>query len=221
MSLKYPGGFVTKNPVGPTGNTASGIWTLDQAMRYSKQNVWPGSWLLVWTLDSSGSIYSISRPGFNGMSTAVSGCSAITYSNLPSFWSEVKLSSVLYPNVNWYFKRSDNVNNLPLFLQTMLSGGNPATYMTVNISYNITLDTTRSSTPNSGSNPFQFMHNNNGSEPGDIPTFGVNGGYVWGTGMYWGNIDAFSNYGGLLNRTTAWASSSGGNTGDRLLIYVR
>ena len=63
--------------------------------------------------------------------------------------------------------------------------------------------------------------NNNGSEPGDIPTFGVNGGYVWGTGMYWGNIDAFSNYGGLLNTTTAWASSSGGNTGDRLLIYVR
>ena len=93
--------------------------------------------------------------------------------------------------------------------------------MSINASYSITLDYTRSSVPNSGSNPYQFMHNNNGSEPGDIPTFGVNGGYVWGTGMFWGNIDAFSNYGGLMNTTTALSGPGGGNTGDRLLVYVK
>lgn len=176
------------------------------------------NWELVWTLDSTGSIYSISRVtpdiGFGG-------CSSITYAQLKSDWSEVKLTSLLHPEVYWTFSKGDNPTNLPLFLQTMLTGGDPGTYMTINVQYSITLDLTKSSTPNGGSNPYQFMHNNDGSEPGDIPTFGIYGGYVWSTGMYWGNIDAFSNYGGLLNTTTAHVGSSGGNTGDRLLIYVR
>jgi hypothetical protein len=39
--------------------------------------------------------------------------------------------------------------------------------------------------------------------------------------MYWGQIDAYSNYGGLMNRTIAQVGATGGNTGDRLLVYVR
>ena len=46
MSIKqYPGGIITKNPTAPTGpyqdGAASGIWTLDQAMNYTKQGIWP------------------------------------------------------------------------------------------------------------------------------------------------------------------------------------
>ena len=180
-------------------------------------------WLLVWTLDASGSIYSMSRPTV--VYSNASGCQGYTYTQLQSYkggnWTDVMLTSFLYPGVRWVFSRSANSTNLPLFMQTILSGGNPGSYMSINASYSITLDYTRSSVPNSGSNPYQFMHNNNGSEPGDIPTFGVNGGYVWGTGMFWGNIDAFSNYGGLMNTTTALSGPGGGNTGDRLLVYVK
>ena len=42
MSTKYPGGFITKNPVAPTTTAASGIWTLDQATQYIKAGTWPG-----------------------------------------------------------------------------------------------------------------------------------------------------------------------------------
>lgn len=42
MSKQYPGGFIVKNPISPTSSTASGIWTLDQAMQYKKANTWPG-----------------------------------------------------------------------------------------------------------------------------------------------------------------------------------
>lgn len=41
MSLKYPGGFITKSPVAPTALVASGMWTLDQAMQLKKQGTWP------------------------------------------------------------------------------------------------------------------------------------------------------------------------------------
>ena len=45
MSTKYPGGFITKSPVAPAGpyetSVANGIWTLDQAMQFKKQGIWP------------------------------------------------------------------------------------------------------------------------------------------------------------------------------------
>ena len=45
MSQKYPGGFITKSPVAPTGSydtsVASGMWTIDQAMQFKKQGLWP------------------------------------------------------------------------------------------------------------------------------------------------------------------------------------
>ena len=41
MSTKYPGGFITKSPVAPSQGTASGMWTIDQAMQLKKQGVWP------------------------------------------------------------------------------------------------------------------------------------------------------------------------------------
>ena len=42
MSIKqFPGGIVTKNPTAPSQGIASGIWTLDQAMQFKKQGLWP------------------------------------------------------------------------------------------------------------------------------------------------------------------------------------
>lgn len=44
MSEKYPGGFITKNAPQPTGGesgSAPGIWTLDQALQYTKAGTWP------------------------------------------------------------------------------------------------------------------------------------------------------------------------------------
>lgn len=180
-------------------------------------------WLLVWTLDASGNTSSIYRP--LAVSKSVSGCNAFTYAQLQSYkngnWSEAMFTSVLYPSVRWVFSRSANSTNLPIVLQALLTGGNPATYMTINVAYNVTLDTSKSSVPISGTNPLCFMHNWASGEVGDIPTLGNTGGYVWSTGMYWGQIDAYTNYGGLMNRTTPHVGGGGGNTGDRLLVYVR
>ena len=51
MSTQYPGGFITKSPVVPSGpyetSTASGIWTVDQALQYTKQGIWPTAGRLV------------------------------------------------------------------------------------------------------------------------------------------------------------------------------
>ena len=41
MSLKYPGGFITKNYVAPTPSAAKGVWTLDQQMQAQKTGTWP------------------------------------------------------------------------------------------------------------------------------------------------------------------------------------
>jgi hypothetical protein len=41
MSQKYLGGFITKSPVAPTALVAKGVWTLDQAMQFKKQGLWP------------------------------------------------------------------------------------------------------------------------------------------------------------------------------------
>jgi hypothetical protein len=45
MSQKYIGGIITKSPVVPSGpyetSTAKGVWTLDQAMQFKKQGLWP------------------------------------------------------------------------------------------------------------------------------------------------------------------------------------
>lgn len=45
MSKQYPSGFITKNPVIPSGqyqnSSASGIWTIAEHAYWEKQNLWP------------------------------------------------------------------------------------------------------------------------------------------------------------------------------------
>ena len=37
----YLGRIITKNPQPPSPNSASGVWTLDEALQYSKAGKWP------------------------------------------------------------------------------------------------------------------------------------------------------------------------------------
>lgn len=39
---RYSGRVMTKNPVTPTLSSAPGIWTLEEAMQYTKAGTWPG-----------------------------------------------------------------------------------------------------------------------------------------------------------------------------------
>ncbi|WJZ48124.1 concanavalin A-like lectin/glucanase superfamily protein [Phage DSL-LC04] len=41
MSLRYPGGLITKSPTAPTTSAAKGVWTLEQALQYIKAGTWP------------------------------------------------------------------------------------------------------------------------------------------------------------------------------------
>jgi len=41
MSERFPGGFITKTPPVPTLASASGVWTVEQAMEYQKAGTWP------------------------------------------------------------------------------------------------------------------------------------------------------------------------------------
>lgn len=43
---RYSGRVMTKNPVTPTLASAPGIWTLEEAMQYTKAGTWPGTGLL-------------------------------------------------------------------------------------------------------------------------------------------------------------------------------
>lgn len=179
-------------------------------------------WLLIWNLDESGTIYSISRP--TTVSKDAPGCNSYTYTQLTSYksgsWTQIMFTSLFHPHIKWVFDLSSNSTNLPLVLQAIMIDGNPANYMTTNTNYPVSLNWDLSTSLNP-TTTYSFMHNNNGSEPGDIPTLGVSDGVVWGTGMFWGQIDAYTNYGGLLNTQIPHIGSGGGSTGDRLLVYVR
>ena len=70
MAKNYPGGFVTKSPVatvggtdvgfGAEGGTASGMWTLDQAMGLKQQGLWPTpsipKKLFIWGQNATGQL---------------------------------------------------------------------------------------------------------------------------------------------------------------------
>lgn len=63
MSKKYPGGIITKSPATPTGpyqtGTAPGVWTMDQASYWIKQNLWPTAGLIPnWVMTLSSSTFS-------------------------------------------------------------------------------------------------------------------------------------------------------------------
>ncbi len=63
MSQQYPGGFITYVPLDVTTSTASGMWTLDQAMQYRKAGTWPGLALFAFTTFTFTSASTVGRHG--------------------------------------------------------------------------------------------------------------------------------------------------------------
>jgi hypothetical protein len=67
MSQKYPGGFITKSPTAPTTSAASGMWTLDQAMQFKKQGIWPSPPIVIGSAFGGG--FFAGQIGVSGVAT--------------------------------------------------------------------------------------------------------------------------------------------------------
>ena len=179
-----------------------------------------GELTLVYTITNSGTstIASPSQLSLETISKDSSGVALVPYETMNSSvnWQRVLFTSLNKPWVQWRFDRSSAIENiLKAMLSPYSSWGN---YVSVNGTYGVTLGV-GSSIGVGGAPATNFQHNNGGGEGYDILTLG-NSGTVWSTGMYWGQIDDPSNYGGFLNTVYPHSGSGGGNTGDKLLIYV-
>ena len=173
---------------------------------------------LVWSADAGGGLTSgnFTTYNFDAMTPSLSGYNYTTYSNIPTNWQRLVLTS-RDRGVVWTF---DNDTASRRMLESLCNEWSSWTAVK-NTEYGIDVKSGSSRYANTnGTYTLQFMHNNGGSETHDIVTLGNTGGYVWSEGMYWGNIDSTSNYAGLRNSYDAHIGSSGGNTGDRLYVYV-
>lgn len=171
---------------------------------------------LVYSVDSGGDARNPTSLAFGDVTISNSGVNMTDADDaeLNAYpWQAIKFTSRDKPYVQWRFARSANTESV------LSSLANPYASWTMGRAAGLTV------TPIAGSSgsvarDLQFMHENSGTESHDMPTLGELGGSVWGTGMYWGNIDSTTNYGGLLNTPYPHSGSGGGNTGDRLLVYL-
>ena len=173
---------------------------------------------LVFSMDAGGGLTSgnFTQYNFDVMTPTLSGFNYTLYSNIPTGWDRLVLTS-RDKGVVWTF---DNDVASRRMLESLCNEFADWTAVK-NTEYGIDVKSGSSRYANTnGTYTIQFMHNNGGAETHDIVTLGVTGGYVWSTGMYWGNIDSTSNYGGIMNDYDAHVGSSGGNTGDRIYAYV-
>jgi hypothetical protein len=177
--------------------------------------------MLVWVMSDSGSstVHSPTLRTLSTISTSDTGVALIDWTTFPYWnaWTRVCFTSVNKPYVQWRFERTPAVENLVKAFMSPYSrwssyghSGSLVEGFAIGPGSSIKV----------GDINIGWQQNNNGSESFDIPTLGNNGGSVWSTGMYWGQIDVPSNYGGLLNTISPHSGSGGGNTGDKLLIYL-
>jgi hypothetical protein len=177
--------------------------------------------MLVWVMSNTGSsgVASPTLRTLSTISTSDQGVALIDWTTFPYWtsWTRVCFTSLLNPNVQWRFERTPLVENLvKTFMSPYSRWSSYGQTGTVITGYAVG----PGSSIRVGDVNIAWQHNNGGGERFDIPTLGNSGGNVWETGMFWGQIDDPSNYGGLMNRVTPQVGSSGGNTGDTLLIYL-
>jgi len=174
---------------------------------------------LVWSMDASGSVVnSYTTHDFDAFGENQTGVNFTSYSNIPTGWDRLVLTSKNRGTVWTFANNADSRRHLESLC-------NPIS------SWTATKNTSYDAQPREGSSRYattgtlytgmRYQHNNNGTESHDICTLGNSGNDVWSSGMYWGNIDATSNYGGLMNQYNATSGSGGGNTGDTLYAYVQ
>ena len=170
-----------------------------------------------------GTVHNPTEVTWDNMSTAATGRTHVNWTTFPYWdnWTRVRFTSTNHPYRMWRFERNDTIESI---VKTFMS---PFSQWS---SYGITTNSTYKVFPGPGSSilvgggdqgigGLNFQHNNNGSEAYDIPTLGRDG-TVWSNGMFWGQIDAPSNYGGFMNLLSPTSGSGGGNTGDKLLVYL-
>jgi hypothetical protein len=173
---------------------------------------------LVWSMDASGSVVNnYTTHNFNALAEGQTGVNFTSYSNIPTGWDRLVLTSKNRGTV-WTFANNTETRR---WLESLC---NPIS------SWTSSKNATNNVYPREGSSRYAttgtlynmiYQHNNNGGETHDICTLGNTGGDVWTSGMYWGNIDYTSNYGGLMNQYDATSGSGGSATGDTLYAYVK
>tara|TARA_R100000030_G_scaffold28254_1_gene20740 strand:- start:4530 stop:5912 length:1383 start_codon:yes stop_codon:yes gene_type:complete len=170
---------------------------------------------LVYVFDATGDARSPTYKALGNVRVSDNSVTAVAYNDViaNTDWNAVVFTSDQRPYVRWRFDR--NASNIDTWLGSLLN--NYSNWAANN-------NSTYSVTPVAGSSgkvgeTMNFQHNNGGGESHDIVTLG-NNGTVWGSGMYWGNIDSTGNYGGILNKTEPHSGSGGGNTGERLFVYL-
>lgn len=175
---------------------------------------------LVFSMDASGSVINnYTTHTFGALTEGQTGVNFTSYSNIPTDWDRLYLTSKNKGTV-WVFENNADIRR---WLESLC---NPKSSWTAaaNTKYSCYLfeGSSRWATVLSTKKQLTFEHNNSGSESHDICTLGNTGSAdVWTEGMFWGNIDSTSNYGGILNYYISHVGSSGGNTGDTLYAYVR
>lgn len=173
---------------------------------------------LVFSMDASGSVINnYTTHTFNALTEGQTGVNFTSYSNIPTGWDRLYLTSRNKGTV-WVFENNANSRT---WLQSLC---NPKSSWTANKNTRYEIypfeGSSRYATA-TGSKLMIYQHNNNGNETHDIPTLGNHGSDVWSNGMYWGNIDFTSNYGGILNHYNDHQGSGGSSTGDTLYAYVK
>ena len=170
---------------------------------------------LVYVMDNTGDVRSPNFAPFGTVKESDQSVTATLYSDVDanSDWTVARFTSNIRPYNQWRIARTDP--NLGTVLSSLLN--NYAQWGSAN-------NATQTVTPLAGSSGFvnetmNFQHNNGGGESHDIVTLGRTG-TVWSSGMVWGNIDSTGNYGGILNTPYYHSGSGGGNTGERIYVYL-
>lgn len=174
------------------------------------------------TSTALGTVANPIRKTWDQMSTtSESNVTSVDWETYPFWgaWTHAVFTSRNRPGVQWRFRRSEIEPIVKLFMSPYSDWATHAPGFNTNGNYVVT--------PAPGSTNWtahpqdvQFQGNNGGTESGDIPTLGRTGNNVWSSGMYWGQIDAGSNYGGVLNTPYPHVGSGGGSTGDTLHIFL-
>ena len=197
-------------------------------------------WTLVWSLDANGTLLTPTTKAYGEMTTSLSGPNYTLPQNWPKShgmastgsnttnnigngdgWARLIFTSVNHPYRMYAMaNRYDGTdNNVAIIIRTLFS--HPGTWSGVN---KVPINTYKKFEPCCGSSCrigiiANAEHNNGGNETHDMITF-AEGFHCWTNGMFWGQIDGTGNYGGLLNVIDGHSGASGGNTGDKLLIYL-
>ena len=174
---------------------------------------------LVWSMDASGSVQNnYTTHTFDALTEGQTGVNFTSYSDIPTGWDRLYLTSKNRGTVWAFANDADGRRHLESLCNPISSWT-----ATKNSSYNVypREGSSRYATTGTLYSGMKYQHNNGNTESHDICTLGNTGNDVWNSGMYWGNIDATSNYGGLMNQYNATSGSGGGNTGDTLYAYVK